>query len=213
MIELLSWTAFMQTFHIGGITTMISRYLHKSQHLEYQEFYDRLWVFLNQDPEMHSIFKLMDRLFEDRFNNGHFEYRLLDSIEIYSQNSIMALQMTLHANDKLEHVFNLIHRFLIEELQLPRHISDQLLLYVTNHVTSYARLSEFPKTVRMDYDFLGYIINNSELNNPVTYRVEFNDNKSMSKKEFVEKLQFRKKRNFGINIINQIQETLSLESA
>lgn len=211
MIELLSWTAFMQTFHIGGITTMISRYLYKSQGLEYQEFYDRLWTFLNQDPEMYSIFQLMNRLFEDRFNNGHFEYRLLDSIEIYSQNSIMALQMTLHANDKLEHVFALVYRFLLEELILPSHIADQLLLYVTNHVTSYARLTEYPKTVHMDYDFLGYIINNTELNQPVTYLVEFNDNKFMSKKEFVEKLQFRKKRNFGINIITQVPKTHSLE--
>jgi hypothetical protein len=205
ILDLVTWSTFLQTFHIGGFTTMISRYLHKSQQLEYEDFYDKLWDFLNQDKEMHAMFQAINQAHRNRYKTGFFNYYLNlgpdDEFLVHSFVSIMALQMTIHAKNQLQHVFDLLHRFLIDELKVSEQIADQLIVYVRHHVTDLYGLHELPKIVTLDYDFLGYVINNTELNNPVTYLVDFHDNKFMGKREFIEKIAYRKKLNFGTNSV------------
>ena len=46
-----SW--FMQTFHINGLTTYISRFLEKYSNIDYSEFYDKLYVLeVNSGPSI-----------------------------------------------------------------------------------------------------------------------------------------------------------------
>ena len=65
MIEAQVFSWFQNTFHINGITNYISRLLYKLCGIEYEEFYDKLFEYIKQDP----WFELeIDRIAQHYFN-------------------------------------------------------------------------------------------------------------------------------------------------
>jgi hypothetical protein len=58
-------------------------------------------------------------------------------------------------------------------------------------------MSEYPRTINTDYDFLGYIQGTNDLDISSTYEFEFPEDKTMSLQQFCEQIFFARRRNFG----------------
>jgi hypothetical protein len=60
--------------------------------------------------------------------------------------------------------------------------------------------------VQFDYDFLGYILDDTPLKNTVKYKFEFHESKDISLDRFLENIYFGRKRNFGKALITKEQK-------
>ena len=62
-----------------------------------------------------------------------------------------------------------------------------------------------PKVKTYDYDFLGHILDSTDLNKSTTYQFDSTEDKSMSMDRFLENMHYGRKRNFGKTTITRDQ--------
>jgi hypothetical protein len=97
----------------------------------------------------------------------------------------------------INYVFDSLDRFLEAHYDIDHAVKDQLLQFQRNYVIDYRDLGTYPITKTFDYDFLGYIQDNAELENSTVYQFDTVENPHMSEDRFLENMYFGRKRNFG----------------
>lgn len=197
--QVFSW--FMQTFHINGLTTYISRFLYKNASIDYSVFYEKLWNYLQTDL---WFIKERDELrlyYRNWMTDGKINHPNISNIEVHGWNIIHRTTLNMHLDRKYDHVFNLIEKFLSDTFELDKKCKDQLLQFQRNYVINYDSIASFPHTQQFDYDFLGYILDGTPLEVSVDYKFEFHESKDISLDRFLENIYFGRKRNFGKAII------------
>ena len=102
-------------------------------------------------------------------------------------------------------MFNSIDKFIKTTYNLDTNLVDQLLKFQRNYFIDYKDLQALPKTETYDYDFLGFILDGSDLNTPTAYHFDTMEDKSMSMDRFLENMHYARKRNFGKTIITRNQ--------
>jgi hypothetical protein len=112
----------------------------------------------------------------------------------------------MHLDRKYNYVFDLIEKFVISEFSLDAKCLTQLLQFQRNYVIDYDNIEQFPYTMQFDYDFLGYILDNTPLENTVKYKFEFHESKDISLDRFLENIYFGRKRNFGKSLVTKEQK-------
>ena len=197
--QIFSW--FMQTFHINGLTTYISRFLHKKADVDYSVFYDKLWQYLINDPWFTEERDAVRMYYQNWMTDGKINHPNISNIEIHGWNIIHRTTLHMHKDRRYEYVFDLIERFVTNEFELESNCLNQLLLFQKNYVINYDDISKFPYTVEFDYDFLGYILDDTVLETSVKYNFEFHESKDISLDRFLENIYFGRKRNFGKALI------------
>ena len=201
MLDSQTFSWFMQTFHINGLTTYISRFLHKNAGIDYSVFYDKLWNYLITDPWFVQECKELRQYYTNWMTDGKINHPNISNIEVHGWNIIHRTTLNMHLNRKYDYVFDLIEKFVMSEFNIEHDCLTQLLQFQRNYVVDYDRISQFPYTVNFDYDFLGYMLDNSELKTTVTYKFDFHESKDISLDRFLENIYFGRKRNFGKAVI------------
>ena len=199
--QIFSW--FMQTFHINGLTTYISRFLHKNASIDYREFYDKLWEYLITDPWFVEEKEKVRLYYRNWMTDGEINHPNISNIEIHGWNIIHRSTLHMHLDRQYDHVFSMIDNFVRTSFTLDSKLLNQLLLFQKNYVINYDSISQFPYCAEFDYDFLGYLLDNSTLEIPVTYKFEFHESKDISLDRFLENIYFGRKRNFGKALITK----------
>lgn len=194
--QLHSW--FMNTFHINGITTYISRVLHKMYGIEYREFYEKLWNYVKADPWLNSE---ADRIAEHYSNwtiHGKIDHVPIRGVEIHGWNLIHSTIISLHSEDKHEHIFNIVEKFLRNEFDLEESLLKELILFQKTYLIDYKQIADYPKHIEFKHDIFGYVQDQGkELVNPVKYEFDFPEDKQQSLERFCEQIFFARRRNFG----------------
>jgi hypothetical protein len=198
--QIFSW--FMQTFHINGLTTYISRFFAK-QGIDYAVFYEKLWNYLIDDPWFAEEKESVRTYYRNWMTYGEINHPAISNIEIHGWNIIHRTTLRMHLNRRYNYVFALIEDFVSNNFDLDSTCLEQLLIFQKNYVINYDNISIFPYTKSFDYDFLGYLIDDTSLEIPVTYRFEFQDGKDISLDRFLENIYFSRKRNFGKSLITK----------
>jgi radical SAM superfamily enzyme YgiQ (UPF0313 family) len=199
--QVFSW--FMQTFHINGLTTYISRVLEKKLDIDYSTFYDKLWNYLSDDPWFIQERNELRKYYQNWMIDGKINHPNISNIEVHGWNIIHRTTLRMHRDKKYDYVFNLIEGFVKSEFNINELWIDQLLQFQRNYVINYASISEFPYTQKFDYDFLGYILEDTELEYSIDYKFEFHESKDISLDRFLENIYFGRKRNFGKSLITK----------
>jgi hypothetical protein len=83
-------------------------------------------------------------------------------------------------------------------------VLDQLIQFQRATVIDHASLSHLPQCINFGCDFLGYLQDNSPLEQPTCYEFSTNEDKTMSLQMFLENFYFGRKRNFGKARIGRI---------
>jgi hypothetical protein len=206
MLDSQAFSWFMQTFHINGLTTYISRFLHKNAGIDYSVFYDKLWDYLQNDPWFIKERDELRHYYRNWMIDGKINHPNISNIEVHGWNIIHRTTLNMHLDRKYDYVFDLIEKFVISEFSLNADCLTQLLQFQRNYVINYDGIEQFPYTVQFDYDFLGYILDDTPLENTVKYKFEFHESKDISLDRFLENIYFGRKRNFGKALITKEQK-------
>ena len=196
-----SW--FMQTFHINGLTTYISRFLEKYSNIDYSEFYDKLYKFMSNDPWFVQEREELRKYYKNWMTDGKISHPNIANIEVHGWNIIHRTTLNIHAEQKYEYVFGLIEQFVLSEFSMDKEKLVQILKFQRNYVINYSMLETFPYSIEFDYDFIGYLQNDNSLESPVKYKFDFPESKDISLERFLENIYFSRKRNFGKALITK----------
>jgi radical SAM superfamily enzyme YgiQ (UPF0313 family) len=193
--QLFSWV--MNTFHINGLTNYISRFLYKFNNVEYKEFYDKLYSYIQNYPWLSNELNRIKHHYKNWTTDGKIDHTPIQGIEVHGWNLIHSTIINLHNEDKFDHVFNVIEKFVYENFKLPPDMFEQLMNFQRNYVIAHSKMNEYPKTIKCDFSFLDYIQNDKPLESPSEYHFDFPEDKDMSIREFCEQIYFARRRNFG----------------
>lgn len=201
--QIFSW--FINTFHINGITTYVSRFLHKYKGIGYDEFYEKFFTYIQNDEWLKNEMDEVQKYYFKWMTSGNIDHPIIGNIEIHGWNLIHRTVISIHAENKYEHVFNLIEDFVRHTFDLDDgkwntcvdDITDQLMKFQRNYLINYKDIPNYPKTITFDYDFLGYLQDDKMLQNTTQYVFDFNEDKTMSFPRFLDNIYFYRRRNFG----------------
>ena len=192
---------YINTFHIMGLTTFVTRFLGKKFQVDYSEFYDKFWQFLQQDAWFRAEQAEVRHYFQNWMTQGRIDHPRIYGIEIHGWNIIYRTLLNIHAQHQYDHVYDLIEQFVTQNW--PCGELDQLLEFQKSYVVNYDAIDTYPRRQTFDYDFLNYVRGTGPLDQAQTYVFEFAD-VGISRERFLENLYFARKRNFGKATITQV---------
>lgn len=197
---------FIQTFHIDGLTTYIARFLNKFAGVTYEDFYSQLESYILRDHWWNKQHALISKQYEDWMSKGKIEFNHGYPVDIYGWNLVLIGTIALHSADKYEDVFRIIEDFMIENYSfMGQPMLSQLCDFNKHYVIDYAKLESYPIIKTYEYDFLGYILYDCELNQTTSYRYLYKDG-PLSLRKFLEGLFFYRRKNFGKAVIEPISQ-------
>ena len=200
--QVFSW--YINTFHINGLTTYISRILNKLHNVEYSEFYDKFWDFLSDDPWFINERNELKHYYTNWMTAGKIDHPNISNIEVHGWNIVHRATLNIHAHKKYNYVFDLITRFVKETFKFDKNLIDQLIKFQTYFVINYDNLSMYPMVIEFDYDFLGYLQHDTTLYSKTNYKFNFTEDKNISIERFLENIYFSRRRNFGKASIDKL---------
>lgn len=195
MLEAHAVSWFLNTFHINGLTTYISRFLHKNHSIDYKQFYETLYEFVKQDPWFEKERTDIKRYYKNWMLEGSISHPDISNIEVHGWNLVHRTILNMHAEKKYDYVFNLIEKFVNKNFDIKE--ADQLLEFNRLFVIDYDKIKSYPLIKTFDYDFLGYIQDGTDLCSPTEYKFDFLEDKKITIERFLENIYFSRRRNFG----------------
>lgn len=207
MLDAVMFSWFLNTFHINGITTFLSRFMYERYGIEYEEFYEKLYVHIQKDPWLLQELNDTKRYFSKWMHDGAIEHPKIAGVNIFGVNLIHRSIINIHASGKSKQVFDVIDKFMQQEFgQLNSVMIEQLVEFQRNYLINHSELNSYPRLVKLDYDFLGYMQHKKELERTTTYKFDFTENKSMSLTTFCEQIFFARRKNFGKAWVREHEE-------
>jgi radical SAM superfamily enzyme YgiQ (UPF0313 family) len=197
MLEAQVYSWFINTFHINGITNYISRFLYKYAGVEYEEFYEKLRSFIENDTWLMQEVDRVRKHYKNWATYGRIMHPLVQGIEIHGWNLIHSTLIMMHSQHMVEHVFNHMETFVKENYMIESDILDDLFACQKAFLIRHERLKEYPIKITTKHDVLGYVIHDLDLQSPGAYMFDFPESKDMTLQRFCENIFFARRRNFG----------------
>lgn len=194
MVKAQCFNTFINTFHIGGITSIISRFLHRYKNLKYQEFYEELYNFLYQLDWFKHEEERVKHFFERWMIDGKIDHENI-GIEIHGYNLIYRTLVRIHRENLFEWVFDNIRNFL-QRYKLDDRLLDNLMELQKSYLVVYDEKIYEEIYLNLDHDIWNYILG-KELENPICYKLTFPENRKLSDTMFIELLYYGRRRSFG----------------
>jgi putative methyltransferase len=207
MMEIWIWNSLMFTFHVHGITSYISRFLNKKQGVTYQQFYDQLFAFINNDPWWRNEIETIKQSHQDWINNGRVKNNTIAGVVIPGWMLTYRTTINLHASNRFDQVFDLLKDFLTT--YYPSDMNAELIRFQRHSVVYHDQLKSYPTVVNFDYDFFGYVNYDDNLYENTAYKFSTLEDTDMTFKVFLENFYFARKRNHGKTTIAKYQKRLS----
>jgi hypothetical protein len=205
MIDAQVWSWFMNTFHINGMTNYIARFLYTYSNVEYKEFYEKLYEYIQTDPWLNNEIARIREHYDNWTTNGKIDHDPIQGMEIHGWNLIHSTVINLQGERKHTQVFDLIDRFVMENFDLPEQIMKDLLFVQRKFLINYEECNLYPINIELKNDIIGYVQGDS-LDNKSIYEFDFPENKSMSLQQFCEQIFFARRRNFGKSWITKLDD-------
>lgn len=197
MIEAQVWSWFMNTFHINGITNYISRVLYKLHNIPYEVFYEKLYEEIKKDEWLNSeIFRIEDH-YAKWTEQGRIDHTPIQGMEIHGWNLIHSTVINLHSENKHNHIFKVIEKFLRNNFDLEESLLNDLIKLQTNYLVDFNDIINYPKNLTFNHDIPGYVQGVSDLKTTAVYEFDFPEDKHQSLQRFCEQIFFARRRNFG----------------
>ena len=208
--EIFSW--YINTMHINGVSTMASRVIHKYLHVDYSDFYEDLFQFLQQDPWWIREQAEVRQYFANWMTEGKLEHPNIGGIEIHGWNLIHRTILNLHVERKYNHLFDVLDQFM-RRYQLPEDLHAATMRFQKRYLVRYDQIATYPEELELDYNLWEYLTFDHALENqPVRYRLDFPEDKSMSFPRFLELFYFARRRNFGKTTVERLDDaTFSID--
>lgn len=202
--EIFSW--FINTMHINGVSTIISRFIHQYSNVTYSDFYENLFTFLLQDSWFKKEHDEVRHYYNNWMTTGKIQHPELGGIEIHGWNLIHRTILNLHVEQKYEHIFNLIESY-VQRFDVPADILKDVMTFQRQYLIAYEKVNNYPMNITLGINIWEYLTFNKPLQKlSTTYTLDFPEDKSMSFPRFLELFYFARRRNFGKALIETNRE-------
>lgn len=195
MLEAQVFNWFINTFHIYGITTYISRFLRSYMGVSYKDFYESLFDYIKSDEWLETQKEEIRYYYNKWMTEGVIGHPDLQNVEIHGWNLMHRTLILMHTEKQLSEIFKTVENF-IDRYFDDKELKKQILDFQKNYFISYDTIKNYPLVEYYDYDFINYL-RGGNLYNHTSIKFEFLENKEMSEAEFFENIYFRRRRNFG----------------
>ena len=177
------FSCFINTFHLRGFTNIIAEKYNLNGYLSYEQFYEGFYEFVLSDKFFMDYFDYFKSQHDQWYTVGKSSWHKIENLPFHANNYLYHLHTKIHAEDKVEYVFDMIKSYL---KSIDCYHEDIFELQKAMVIT-FDNESSFPKA-----------FGNSTLINP---------NKTCeTKQEFLSKLYFLRERSFGKAMIESVQE-------
>jgi radical SAM superfamily enzyme YgiQ (UPF0313 family) len=197
LLDALMFTWFMNTFHINGLSNVLSRFAYKHDNIDYKDFYEDLYTYLLEDEWFNQQVVETRAYYNEWFTNGYFKHPKIGSTDVTGMNLGQRTSIAIHADMQYNNVFRILETYYRNRFSNHEKYIDDLFTVQKNYFIRYDEIKNYPKTVVIKNNILGYIQNNDELESSTEYFFEFYEDKNMSISRFCESLWFGRRRNFG----------------
>jgi len=206
MLEAHTFTWFINTFHINGISTYISRILNKEFNITYEKFYSELFEFFKQDQWFVKEMDEVNLYYKNWMTSGVINHAPINGIEIHGWNVMHRTVINIHVDKQYDRIFNLLEKFLSKHLKLDKLFVRELMKFQDAYLIRHDLIQTYPKTIDFKFNFIGYLQDNEPLDLPSQYQFDFIEDKDMDIVRFCENLYFKRKRNFGKAVIIKVDK-------
>jgi len=203
--EVFSW--YINTFHINGVSTLLSRLVYKYSGVDYSKFYDDLFEFLQQDSWFVKEMQEVRQYYKNWMTQGQIRHPNIGGIEIHGWNLIHRSILNMHVHHQYDNIFERLEQFM-QRYDLPQDLLADAMRFQRRYLVAYDSISSYPQQLKLDYNIWEYITTDAKLEKTtVTYHLDFPEEKTMSFPRFLELFYFARRRNFGKASIERVGST------
>ncbi len=197
MLEAQVWSSFMHLFHMFGFSTQVSKYLYKTHAVPYSEFYQDLYQYIKQDNYLGSCLNDIRQHYNSWMTQGYLDNPLTATVSQTGVNLITALTLQVHIDSQVNHVMQLVDDFITTNYELDTVLQSQLIAYQRHCLVWYEKIKQLPTKHNFDFDFRGYLDQDTKLKTPTTMLFDFPEDKNITSNKFYENIYYGRKRGFG----------------
>jgi hypothetical protein len=146
--------------------------------------------------------------------NGKIPFEVIAETPVQWWTLVTSTLMRMQEENKHKHLYDLIELYVRTNFDLPEDICQELILIQRASLVNYNDLENWPKVLENKYDIIDYIRNDSELDAPSTYRMDFvkglgtldsvMNPKDLTLKDFCLNYHYGRKQQFGRARITKI---------
>ena len=194
MMKALLFNLYINSFHVTGITTFISWFLYKHKGIAYQDFYDKFYNYMIQDPWFANEIAEARAYYQSWTQNGLINHpNIGETIEINGLNLHYRIAINIYHKNLRGHVLCKLRDFVDTNYTVDVDMLDQLFKLQELYFVDHPKIATYPHTAAFDYDFVNYLIADSELIKPVEYRFEYRGYPKESLEFFCELLYYARR--------------------
>ena len=192
--HIFSW--FINTFHINGTSTLLSRFVNRYAGVSYHDFYEELFEFMQTNAWLANEQEQLKKYYYNWMTQGKIDHPEFE-IEIHGWNLIHRTVINMHIEKQYDAVFGLLYDFM-KRYNLPDKLLDSLVKFQRRYFVTYDAINTYPEELVLDYNIWEYITFGSELTQTSsTYKLDFLEDHDISFSRFLELFYFARRRNYG----------------
>jgi radical SAM superfamily enzyme YgiQ (UPF0313 family) len=192
----LIFSCYLMGLHTNGITSYVSRVLNKKFGVSYADFYERLYDYFQRDEFMAAEFKSIAD-FYDSWSGGN-EKIMVNNFTIRRMSLMWKIIISIVANNKIEHVLDLVEAFVRETYDVDEKFIDELIDFQRKSVIDFHTLKNYPIEASYNHDFYNYLLYNTKLETPVHVTFKYNGDVNLTENQYLEYIYWKRRENFGI---------------
>jgi len=199
----LSW--FLITWHTGGFSQYIARFVRKYFGLSFQQFYTDFRKFLQNDYFWIEQEKNMTEIIKDWYSNGKEIITDLGPVTVSASTNQYRTLFKIHLEEYYEKMYYMIEEFLFK-FEIPSEIYRDLTKLNKCVVAKQRDIKNYE--INLNYNILQYILDESadlcETDNKVSVIYPHDPVRSKDMAWFLESLFFARRRSYGKNYLKVI---------
>jgi radical SAM superfamily enzyme YgiQ (UPF0313 family) len=202
MIEAYKWTWFLITWHTGGFSQYVARFLRKYRNEPYENFYKKFRKFLQKDEFWKSEEISITNDLKNWYESGKRIERDIHPIKVTAVTNQYRTIFKIHSNNTYEYMYEKLREF-VKIYNLPMNIEDDLFSINNSVVAKQRNIKNFELDI--NFNVLDYITNSvcelerNKTKLSVTYPHDIDKSKDLA--WFLESIFFARRRSFGKNFI------------
>lgn len=197
MIKALTWTWFMYMTHIGGFTNFISRFLVAQKQTTYLDFYEGLYQHLMEKSWFQSAMERYTKHINHWYDHGRSDCEI-QGLHVEGWRLHYLTLMQIHADQELfTRYLQDIDEYLLT-FKLDPVINEDLRTLQYQYIIPHWSIDQYPKIISLQtniYDFI--VLEKPFAVTPTQLELSYKEERDIDLKEFLQKIHFRRRRNFG----------------
>lgn len=202
MVDAALFTWYMNTFHIYPISTFLSRFVKLYCDIDYKEFYLGFLEYLQDYQWFKDEQEEMRKFYYHWYEHGTVACDPIQGIEMNGSNLPFRTILRIHSEGKLDEIYDLLEKYMSKFNIDPSLLAD-IFTFQRNYMITHEKITEYPMNIKLNWNIYDYITDGKELKNqPVEYKLDFKEDKTMTFVNFLELIYFGRRRNFGRALVN-----------